>query len=233
VTILTVNDIRVFISAVEILRKVSLNVGSGEIVALVGRNGAGKTTTLRSIMGLQKVSEGSITFDGRDITNQPPFKVSRLGIGYAPEDRRIFVDLTAYENIKIAIRDKSREKETMGLILDIFPELNKLLNRKGGYLSGGEQKMVAIARALATEPKLVLLDEPLEGLAPIVAKRFYESIRRIKEYGISVLIAESNISHVPKIADRAYVIERGEIIFEGHPEDILSNKEVSRIVRGY
>jgi len=232
-TILELDNIYVDIAGVEILRGISLHVDEGEVVALVGRNGAGKTTTLRSIIGLQKVRSGKISLNGIDITNMPPYKVSKYGIGYAPEDRKIFADLTSYENIKVAMKDSSRERDILKMILDIFPELKPLLSRKGGYLSGGEQKMLCIARALALEPRLLLLDEPLEGLAPVVVKRFYSSIKKIKEYGFTMLIAESNIHHVPKLADRCYVIERGEIIFEGSPHDILTNNEIAKIIKGY
>jgi len=232
---LELNNIDVFIKKMHVLRDVSLNVNEKEIVCMVGRNGAGKTTTIKSILGLVPVKDGSIKFMGKDITKIPAQKRVRMGIGYAPEDRRIFPDLTAEENINIAARllDPSRREEVKETIFQIFPELKKLLNRKGLYLSGGEQKMLAIARALAVSPRIVLLDEPLEGLAPLVAVRLIKAIREVKDLGISVLIAESNVARISELAERIYVIERGEIIFEGTPDEVQKREDVMRIIRGF
>jgi len=231
--ILEVKSVHVELNGVRILRGVSLSVGRGEIVMLIGRNGAGKTTTIKSIMGLVPVKSGRIVFDGRDITGMKTHKIARMGIGYAPEDRRVFADLTVEENIEIAIGNPSERDEILREVYTIFPDLKRLASRRSGYLSGGEQKMLAIARALALKPKLLLLDEPFEGLAPLVVRRLYESIWKIREKGISILIAESNITHVPKLADRVYVIERGEIVFEGSPEETLKSERVLKILRGY
>lgn len=233
--LLELNNVNVFIKKVQVLRNVSLNVNREEIVCIVGRNGAGKTTTIKSVLGLVSIKEGSIKFMERDITRLPTQKRVKLGIGYAPEDRRIFPDLTAEENIDIAARllDPSKRKEVKEIIFKIFPELKKLLDRKGLYLSGGEQKMLAIARALAISPQIVLLDEPLEGLAPLVVSRLIRAIKEVKDLGISVLVAESNIARISELAERIYVIERGEIIFEGTPEEVQENKDVMRIIRGF
>jgi len=230
--ILKVENLNVYIGTLNVLRGISLEVDEDETVVLVGRNGAGKTSTLKSIIGLLNVKSGKVLFKEKNITNMPPHKVAKLGIGYCPEDRRIFPDLTAEENIELAIwmgGNTNKEKEIWNTILSVFPELGSLRRRRGAHLSGGEQKMLSIARALALSPSLLLLDEPLEGLAPIVVKRLSEAIQRIKKLGISMLIAESNVKRAPLLGDRVYVIERGEIIFEGAPEEIYENKDVMRV----
>jgi branched-chain amino acid transport system ATP-binding protein len=230
---LEVENIEISLGGVDILRKISLNVEEKEIVMILGRNGAGKTTTMKSIIGIIPLKKGKIFFNGNDITNFPPYKRARMGIGYAPDDREIFTDMTAKENIEVALFNSNKKNEVFKEVLQIFPIIEKLMNRKGGYLSGGEQKMLAIARALALSPKLLLLDEPLEGLAPIITKHFYESIKKIRDRGISILIAESNLLHASKLADRIFVIERGEIIFEGCPEEVLKKEEVLKVLRGF
>ncbi len=230
---LKIDNIEVNLGGVNILRKISLDVKEKEIVMLLGRNGAGKTTTIKSIIGIIPLKKGKIFFNGKDITNLPPYKRARMGIGYAPEDRKIFTDMTTEENIEVALSNPTKKNEVIKEIVEIFPIIEKLMKRKGGYLSGGEQKMLAIARALALSPKLLLLDEPLEGLAPIVTKHFYESIKKIRDRGISILIAESNLLHASKLADRIFVIERGEVIFEGCPEEVLKKEEVLKVLRGF
>lgn len=231
---LELDRINVFIKQVHVLRNVSLTVPKNEIVCLLGRNGAGKTTTIKSILGLIPVKSGRIIYNGEDITHLPPEKRVKLGIGYAPEDRRIYPDFTVEENIDLAARlipqsERERVKEE---IFAIFPELKPLRNRRGLYLSGGEQKMLAIARAMAMKPSLILLDEPLEGLAPKIVLRLSEAIREIKRKGISLLIAESNVANALKIATYIYVIERGEIIYKGRVEELHENQEIMKIVRG-
>lgn len=234
-SMLELENVNVFIGPLHILRDISIRLGKGEIVALLGRNGAGKTTTIKSILGIVPVKSGKIKFKGQDITNLPPHKVIKLGIGYSPEDARIFSDLTTDENIKIAIwssgiatlEDMLSVKEQ---IYNVFPEVKRLMERRGFHLSGGERKMVSIARALALRPSLLLLDEAFEGLAPIVRARLSEAVRRIKELGISMLIAESNIAFVSDVADRAYVMDRGEIIYEGSPIQILKNEEIMKLL---
>lgn len=236
-TVLSLEDVYVSIGGLEVLRGISLGVQRGETVCIIGRNGAGKTTTLKSILGLVRISRGNITFNGQNITSLPPYKRPLLGIGYAPEDRKIFTELTVKDNIQFASwqlgEDENKFKEKLNWIIEIFPEIEKLLDREGQYLSGGEQKMVAVARALALNPTLLLLDEPFEGLAPSAVERFAESIQRIKKEGISILVAESNVNNATKIADRIYVIERGEII--GHvsrPNEIFENEELVKVVWG-
>jgi branched-chain amino acid transport system ATP-binding protein len=230
-TLLDIIDLEVYVGAIRILREINLYVKKGEIVGLLGRNGAGKTTTIKAIIGLRKVIKGKIIFDGRDITNLSPEKRIILGIGYQPEDIKIFPDLTVKENLDVPmiirnIKDRDHEYER---IFKILPEIKDLLHRKGSQLSGGQRKMIALGRALAYNPKLLLLDEPFEGLAPVVVSRLFKAFYDIKQEGISILYAESNIRTM-SIADRIYVIERGEIIFQGTYEELINNEKVLRVV---
>jgi branched-chain amino acid transport system ATP-binding protein len=224
----------------QILRAVGLRVQDGESVSLVGRNGAGKTTTIESIMGLLPVRSGTITFQGRDITRLPAHERAREGIGYAPEDAGIFPDLTVAENFEIG-RWLARPRGVPGAAgngdpdertFELFPEVRTFMQRRGLHLSGGQKKMVALARALTLSPSILLLDEPFEGLAPVVVTRFIDAVKRIKAMGISLLIAESNLANALRIADRVYAIDRGEIIFEGAPRAVLDNDEVMKTIRG-
>jgi branched-chain amino acid transport system ATP-binding protein len=224
----------------QILFGVSLAVGSRECVCLVGRNGAGKTTTIDSIMGLLPVRSGTLTFEGRDIGKLPPHRRALLGIGYAPEDAGIFPDLTVAENFQICqwlARSAGRTAsvpaaDTEDRIFTLFPEVRGVMQRRGLHLSGGQKKMVAIARAMALAPSILLLDEPFEGLAPIVVTRFIDAVKKIKLMGISVLIAESNLTNASRVADRLYAIDRGEIIYEGDPRRVFENEDVMRTIRG-
>ncbi len=238
---LELEQIHTYRGTAHILRGVSLSVKEGEAVCLVGRNGAGKTTTMESLMGLLPVKSGKITLRGRDITRLPTHQRARLGIGYAPDDCGIFPDLTVSENLQISewlarpgtagssspASDGIRER-----IFAIFPEVREFLLRRGRNLSGGQKKMVAIARAMALSPSILLLDEAFEGLAPVVVSRFIEAVKRIKEMGISLLIAESNLVTATRVADRLYAIDRGEIIFHGDPQSALKNEEVMKTIRG-
>jgi branched-chain amino acid transport system ATP-binding protein len=231
--LLDLDGINTYRGAAHVLRALSLRVGEGETVCLVGRNGAGKTTTLDSAMGLLPVRSGTVRFRSRDITRQPPHERAKLGIGYAPEDCGIFPDLTVAENLQIGhwlAADKGAGTEDRSQT--IFPEIAQLTTRRGLNLSGGQKKMLAIARAMALAPSVLLLDEPFEGLAPLVVTRFIEAARRIKALGVSLLIAESNVTNAARVADRLYAIDRGEILFEGSPQAALDNREVMRILRG-
>ena len=233
--ILNVEKINVFIKASHILRDVTIELGEKEVVCLIGRNGAGKTTTLRSIMGFLPVQSGCIRFMDQVITGMAPHKIAQMGIGYAPEESGIFADLTTLENIEIATwsRPSSRnEEERIRLAYSVFPALEKYRTRKGTQISGGERKMLSVARALALDPHLFLLDECFEGLSPAIIPQIAASIHRIAQMGHSILLAESNIYHVPDFANRLYVIERGEIIFGGTPEDLKADKAVLKIVAG-
>jgi branched-chain amino acid transport system ATP-binding protein len=233
--ILEVKNLNVYIKASHILRNVSIEIGEKEVVCLIGRNGAGKTTLLRTIMGFLKPETGNIKFAGEEIKGQAPHKIALKGIGFAPEESEIFADLTTYENIDIATwtRETSRRaEERIKLAYSVFPALEKYKERKGEQISGGERKMLSIARALAMDPHLLLLDESFEGLSPAIIPQIAESIHEIAKMGRSILLAESNIYHVPDFTDRLYVIERGEIIFSGKPAELMGDKAVLRIVAG-
>lgn len=195
-----------------VLFGVSLEVAAGECVCLLGRNGVGKSTTMRSIMGLTPPQRGRITWKGTDITGWPAYRVAQAGIGFVPEDRRIFADLTVWENLDVAVRPGPWSVER---VFDLFPKLRELSGRNGGYLSGGEQQMLTIARTLMGNPALLLLDEPSEGLAPLVVDHLREQIARLKREGLTILLAEQNTEFSLALADRAYVLEKGSIRFSG------------------
>ena len=233
--ILEVKDLNVYIKASHILRNVSLEVGEKEVVCLIGRNGAGKTTILRTIMGFLKPEVGSIKFKGEELKGQAPHEIALKGIGFAPEESEIFAALTTFENIEIATwtRETSRQvEERIKLAYSVFPALEKYKGRKGEQISGGERKMLSIARALALDPHMLLLDESFEGLSPAIIPQIAESIHEIAKMGRPIFLAESNIYHVPDFTDRLYVIERGEIIFSGKPEELIKDKAVLKIVAG-
>ena len=237
---LEIEDINTFRGPAHVLNGVSLTVGAKEVVCLVGRNGAGKTTTIESINGLLPVRSGTLRFRGEDITRLPAHKRAQRGIGYAPEGASIFPDLTVSENLMIsrwlsekAVRSRGDGGEVgEDRVFSVFPEVRAFLSRRGLNLSGGQKKMVAIARAMALSPYLLLLDEAFEGLAPAVVGRFRDAVIMIKQMGISILIAESNLVNAAAIADRLYAIDRGEIIFHGSPQDALGNEDVMRTLRG-
>jgi branched-chain amino acid transport system ATP-binding protein len=240
--LLNVERINTFRGPAHVLRDVSLEVRANESVCLVGRNGAGKTTTIDSIMGLLPVRAGRITFLGRDVTRLPAHARALSGIGYSPEDAGIFPDLTVAENFRISQSlARTAGKGAAALtgedgidarVFDLFPEVRAFVTRRGLYLSGGQKKMVAIARALTLSPAVLLLDEPFEGLAPVVVTRIIEAVTRIKAMGIALLIAESNLMTASRVADRLYAIDRGEIIFEGPPARAFEDVEVMKTLRG-
>ena len=210
-----------------VIHGVSLAVERGEIACLLGRNGAGKTTTLRSIMGLTPPRSGGITFRDKEIRGKSPFQVARLGIGYVPDDRRIFPDLTVHENLELARRVAGRSgRWTVEQVCELFPVLRNLLDHKGNHLSGGEQKMLAIGRALMQNPELLLLDEPIEGLAPLVVQHLGEALRQIREAGVTILLADQNVKFCRKVADRGYILEKGLIQFEGTMTAIWENEAI-------
>jgi branched-chain amino acid transport system ATP-binding protein len=238
---LDLHAINAYRGAAHVLRGISLQVNAAEVVCLVGRNGSGKTTTIDCIMGLLPVRSGTITFQGQTVTRLPPHQRAKRGIGYAPEDTGIFPDLTVAENLQISKwlvgtsrrgATSSSNAETDRKIFELFPELRSLTQRRGLYLSGGEKKMAAIARAMALEPSILLLDEAFEGLAPVVVNRFRDAVHKIKEMGISLLIAESNLMTASKVADRLYAIDRGEIIFAGRPHEVFQHEQVMKTIRG-
>jgi branched-chain amino acid transport system ATP-binding protein len=232
---LVVRDLVVDIQASPVLRGVSFEVKAGELVCLVGRNGAGKTTSFRTIMGFRRPAAGAITFDGKDIVGLRPYQIARGGIGYAPEESEVFGELTVAENIAMPTWTCPGGRDAQARINDayaVFPRLERYRERGGDALSGGERKMVSIARALALDPKLLLLDEPTEGLSPAIVPSIVEGLANIRAFGHAVFIAESNIHHVPDFADRLYVIERGEILFAGKPKDARKDPAVARIIEG-
>ena len=238
---LEIERINTFRGPAHVLNGVSLMVGDAESVVLVGRNGAGKTTTIDSIMGLLPVRSGTVTFNGKDITRLPTHARALAGIGYSPEDSGIFPDLTVAENFLISqslARSAGKAVATAGdsgideRVLTLFPEVRAFTQRRGLFLSGGQKKMVAIARAMTLSPTVLLLDEPFEGLAPVVVNRFIDAVTKIKGMGISLLIAESNLNTATRVADRLYAIDRGEIIFEGDPPSAFGNEEVMKTIRG-
>jgi branched-chain amino acid transport system ATP-binding protein len=239
--LLEVDDINTYRGPAHILRGVSINVDTDEVVALVGRNGAGRTTIIESITGLLPVRSGRIRFRQEEITSLPPHRRAKRGIGYAPENSGIFPELTVAENLMLSrwLSAKTGRRAANGGDGDaeagafrVFPEVRPLLARQGLNLSGGQKKMVAIARAMMLAPYLLILDEAFEGLAPAVVKRFRDAVMAIKAMGISLLIAESNLVNAAAIADRLYVIDRGEILFSGTPQQALADEEVMRALRG-
>jgi branched-chain amino acid transport system ATP-binding protein len=210
-----------------VIHGVSLAVDRGEIACLLGRNGAGKTTTLRTIMGLTPPRSGTITFRDREIHGRPPFEIARQGIGFVPDDRRIFPDLTVQENLELARRVAGGSgRWTVERVGELFPVLRPLLGHKGNHLSGGEQKMLAIGRALMQDPELLLLDEPIEGLAPLVVQHLGGALRQIREAGVTILLADQNVKFCRRIADRGYILERGLIQFEGSLAAIWDNEAI-------
>lgn len=226
---LEIDGIHTFYGLSHILFDVSLKVDSGQVVCLLGRNGAGKTTTLKSIMGLTPPKQGSIRFKEENITGKAPYLLARKGIGYVPDDRRIFADLTVGENLEIAaMKPKEGEGWNEQRVYDLFPALREISSRKGGLLSGGEQKMLAIARALMGNPVLLLLDEPTEGLAPTMVQILEKTIRRLKEAGFTVLLAEQNVKFTLRLSDYGYIIDNGRIRYHGSVQELTENEEVRK-----
>jgi branched-chain amino acid transport system ATP-binding protein len=216
--ILEVRELHTAYGLSRVLFGVSLGVDAGECVCLLGRNGVGKTTTMRSIMGLTPPDSGRVLWRGRDITGWPPYRIATSGIGFVPEDRRIFADLTVWENLDVAARPGrvgGAGGWTIERVFDLFPKLRELTARQGGFLSGGEQQMLTIARTLMGNPELLLLDEPSEGLAPLVVDHLEEQIARLKREGLTILLAEQNVAFSLALADRVYVLEKGAIRYEG------------------
>lgn len=214
-----------------ILFGVSLTVRAGEVVCLLGRNGAGKTTTIKTIIGLAHASEGSITFNDVELVGLEPYEIARLGVGYVPDDRIIFPDLTVRENLEIAERPgqgNGTADWTVEAVYDLFPALTELDGNLGGYLSGGEQQMLTVARTLMGNPSLLLLDEPVEGVAPIIVQELGRQITKLKDLGLTILLAEQNIGFATEISDRAYIIETGHVRFEGSIEELANNQEIKQ-----
>ena len=224
-TMLEVNDIHSYYGRSYILQGISLDLKQGEVVCLLGRNGAGKTTTVRSVMGYVHPKSGIIRFEGKDISKKEPFEICDMGIGYVPQDRRIFPTLTVQDNLEVIAR-KIEGGWTVDKIFETFPILKALRSRQGRHLSGGEQQILAVARPLMTNPRLLLLDEPSEGIAPLIVKEIGELIHQVTKTGISVLLAEQNMRFTMKIASRGYIIDKGRIHHQGGMEELKEDKEI-------
>jgi branched-chain amino acid transport system ATP-binding protein len=224
--LLTLDEVHAAYGLSRVLHGISLQARAGEVVSLLGRNGAGKSTTLKAIMGLVQVTSGSIRFGERDITALPTHAIAALGIGYVPEDRRIFSDLTVEENLRVGEKGDGRWSTTR--VYEFFPKLGELASRRGGSLSGGEQQMLTVARTLMGNPRLLLLDEPSEGLAPVVVKALGEHIAALKREGLTILLSEQNLKFAARFADRVYIIEKGQMRFEGAMGDLLADESIRR-----
>jgi branched-chain amino acid transport system ATP-binding protein len=225
--ILAARDLVAGYGAGAVIHGISIDVQAAEVACLLGRNGAGKSTTLRSIMGLTPPRSGRVAFMGTEITGREPYEIARLGIGYVPDDRRIFADLTVEENLRIVERVIRRNGHwSFDRVLQLFPLLAQLRHNSGSGLSGGEQKMLAIGRALMGNPNLLLLDEPSEGLSPMMVTVLVEAIHRIRTEGVTLLIADQNVKFARKIADRGYIMEKGYIRHSGRLEELWANEEV-------
>jgi branched-chain amino acid transport system ATP-binding protein len=223
---LDVKNIHTYYGQSHILFDISLTVGKGEVVGLLGRNGAGKSTTMKSIMGLTPPKQGTVYLNGEDITGTKPYLLFRKGIGYVPDDRRVFADLSVDDNLEIVHSRTSQWNKDR--VYGLFPALQEIRTRRSGHLSGGEQQMLTIARALMGSPELLLLDEPTEGLAPLIVKDLEEQILRLKDAGISILLSEQNIRSALKMITRAYVIDNGGIRFEGTVAELEANEEIKK-----
>jgi len=228
-TILLINKINTFYGLSHILFDVSLELQEGETVCLLGRNGVGKSTTLKSIMGLVQPQSGSIKFFRREIKSLATYRISRLGIGYVPENRLIFPDLTVRENLMIGAKSGDNGQDwTLEKIYQVFPILKEREAQDGGTLSGGEQQMLTIARTLMGNPKLILLDEPSEGLAPLIMRAVYETVKRLREKSISILLSEQNADFALKLSNRAYILEKGQISWSGVASELISTPEITK-----
>jgi len=226
--ILEAEQIHTYYGTSHILFGISFEVREGESVCLLGRNGAGKTTTLRSIIGLTPPRSGKIRFRGKDIVGKPPYRIAKLGIGFVPDDRRIFPDLTVRQNILVARREREGSNWNLDSVYNLFPKLQQLDTHMGTQLSGGEQQMLTIARTLMTNPDLLLLDEPGEGLAPLVIKTMEVQLGEIKKMGLNMLICEHNVGLALALSDRGYVMDKGAIHYRGTIEELRGNEEVRK-----
>ena len=232
---LVLEDVNVYYGAIHALKGVSLEVNEGEIVTLIGSNGAGKSTTLRSISGLIRPKQGKIAFQGKDINTIPPQEIVSMGISQVPEGRRIFANMTVLENLELGAflrKDKDGIKKDMHYVYELFPRVQERRTQVAGTLSGGEQQMLAMGRALMSRPKLLLLDEPSMGLAPILVKQIFSIIQTIKENGTTILLVEQNANMALSIADRAYVLETGRIVLSGQAKELAESQEVRKAYLG-
>jgi branched-chain amino acid transport system ATP-binding protein len=232
---LSVQNLGASYGAAQILYDLNFEVGRGEVVALMGRNGAGKTTTMKAIMGLMARRSGKVQFNGSDISRMQPYEIARLGLGFTPEDRRIFSDLTVLENLDIGRQPPRKFSDgvlaplwTEDKLLKLFPNLGEMPNRPGGRMSGGEQQMLTVARTLMGNPLLILLDEPSEGVAPVIVDQMANTIVELKRAGVSILLSEQNVHFAELVSDRAYVLEKGQIQWHGGMAELAGNIEIQR-----
>lgn len=230
---LEVRDIHSYYGKSHILHGVSMELKKGELVCLLGRNGVGKSTTLKSIMGVVQPRQGSIRFENQELIGKAPYEIARAGVGYVPEDRRIFRSLTVHENLLMGIksRDKTGPKAngwTVDRVYELFPRLRERRTQKGGYLSGGEQQMLTVVRTLMGNPRVILIDEPTEGLAPLIVKDVLDMLAAIRESGVTVLLVEQNFKAAIKVADRFYIMSKGQIVFEGDTEKLLAADDIRK-----
>ncbi len=226
--LLSVSGLHSYYGRAHILADVTLEVAKGEVVVLLGRNGAGKSTTMKSIIGLVRPAAGQVVFDGVEIVGRPPHEIARAGLGYVPEDRRIFTDLTVTENLEVG-RQKAREgapEWTIERLFAIFPNLAEMRDRPGGRMSGGEQQMLTIARTLMGNPRAILLDEPSEGLAPVIVEMMANTILALKHEGLTVILSEQNLHFATMVSDRAYIIEKGRIRYQGTVDELMRDDAV-------
>jgi branched-chain amino acid transport system ATP-binding protein len=227
-TMLEIGRLDAYYGRAHILQGIGFSMGRGEVLALMGRNGAGKSTTMKAVMGLVPPAGGTVTFEGRRVDGREPFEIARMGIGYVPEDRRVFSELSVMENLSVAQRPPRPDAPqwTPERLFALFPNLGRMRDRAGGAMSGGEQQMLTIARTLMGNPKLVLLDEPSEGLAPVIVEQMAKTILALKAAGLSVLISEQNLHFASNVADRATIIEKGMIRFTGTMDELKANEAI-------
>ncbi|HJD02609.1 MAG TPA: ABC transporter ATP-binding protein [Candidatus Mediterraneibacter excrementavium] len=232
---LEIKDLEVYYGVIQAIKGISFEVNQGEVIALIGANGAGKTTTLHTITGLISPKKGSVTFEGKDITKVPAHKIVSMGMAHVPEGRRVFAELSVYENLKMGAytrKDKSEIEESLANVYKRFPRLEERKNQMAGTLSGGEQQMLAMGRALMSRPKIILMDEPSMGLSPILVNEIFDIIRSVSESGTTVLLVEQNAKKALSIADRAYVLETGRITMEGNAKDLLEDDSIKKAYLG-
>ena len=232
---LSVKDLQVYYGSIHAIKGISFDVNQGEVIALIGANGAGKTTTLHTITGLLAPKSGSVLFEGKDITKVPAHKIVSMGMAHVPEGRRVFAELSVYENLKMGAytrKDKKEIEESLANVYKRFPRLEERKNQMAGTLSGGEQQMLAMGRALMSKPKIILMDEPSMGLSPIFVNEIFDIIRAVSESGTTVLLVEQNAKKALSISDRAYVLETGTITMSGKAKDLLEDEAVKKAYLG-
>lgn len=232
---LEIKDLEVFYGMIQAIKGVSFEVNEGEVIALIGANGAGKTTILHTITGLLEAQKGSVFFDGKDITKIPAHKIVSMGMAHVPEGRRVFANLTVLQNLKMGAytrKDKNEIEDTLKTVYKRFPRLEERQNQLAGTLSGGEQQMLAMGRALMSHPRIILMDEPSMGLSPIFVNEIFDIIKKVSAGGTTVLLVEQNAKKALAISDRAYVLETGKIVLEGNAEDLLNNDSIKKAYLG-